>query len=144
MRARVFPRYFEFSQTFSSVPITYGNTGRNCFLFLNSRWRVRWYIIGRTFPCFPYSYRNTAFSQSKLAFWKYYIYTLRYFKHIRTVYKTTEIRLQTYSMSLQNCLFKMPQKHLPTCFGRWSGRIASGRRKRSCKHTQKRDVTCSS
>ena len=31
---RVFLRNFEFSQTSTSVSITYGNTGKNCFLFL--------------------------------------------------------------------------------------------------------------
>ena len=37
-----------------------------------SRWRMWWRIMAWTFPCFPYSYRNTAFSQSKLAFSKCY------------------------------------------------------------------------
>ena len=42
-----------------------------------SRWRMRWRIMAWTFPCFLYSYRNTAFSQSKLTFSKCYfiIYT---------------------------------------------------------------------
>ena len=33
---------------------------------------MRWRIMAWTFPCFPYSYRNTAFSQSKLTFSKCY------------------------------------------------------------------------
>ena len=37
-----------------------------------SRWRMRWRIMAWTFPCFPYSYRNTAFSQSILTFSKCY------------------------------------------------------------------------
>ena len=83
--------HFEFSQTFTSVSITYGNTEKNVFYFfykitrrklrrgnsflyqsVNSPYRSRWRIMGWTFPCFPYSYRNTAFSQSKLAFSKCY------------------------------------------------------------------------
>ena len=94
---RVFPRYFEFSQTFTSVSITYGNTEKNVFYFFYkitrrklkrgnsllyqsvnspycSRWRrMRWRIMAWTFSCFPYSYsRNAAFSQSKLTFSKCY------------------------------------------------------------------------
>ena len=92
---RVFPRYFEFSQTFTSVSITYGSTLKKVFYFVykitrrklkrgnsllyqsvnspyHSRWRMRWRIMAWTFPCFPYSYRNTAFSQSILAFSKCY------------------------------------------------------------------------
>ena len=37
-----------------------------------SWWRMRWRIMAWTFPCFPYSYRNTVFNQSKLTFSKCY------------------------------------------------------------------------
>ena len=33
-----------------------------------ARWRMRWRTMAWIFPCIPYSYRNTAFSQSKLHF----------------------------------------------------------------------------
>ena len=39
---------------------------------VNSPYRSRWRIMAWTFPCFPYSYRNTAFNQSKLTFSKCY------------------------------------------------------------------------
>ena len=87
---QVFPRNFEFSQTCTSVSITYGNTGKDVFYFfykitrvesLNypycSWWRMWWRIMAWTFPCFPYRYRNTAFSQSKLTFSKcYFIFVI--------------------------------------------------------------------
>ena len=92
---RVFPRNFEFSRTSTSVSITYGITGKTVFYFFHkitrrklkrgnsllyrsvnclyrSRSRMRWRIMSWTFPCFPYSYRNTAFNQSKLTFSKCY------------------------------------------------------------------------
>ena len=95
IEVRVFPScYFEFSQASTSVliSITYGNT-ENCFYFfykitrrklkrgnsllyqsVNSQycswWRMRWRIMAWTVPSFPYSYRNTAFNQSKLLFSK--------------------------------------------------------------------------
>ena len=81
---RVFSRYFEFSQTFTSVSITYGITGKNVFYFfykitrrklkrwnsllyqsVNSPYCLWWRIMAWTFPCFP-----------KLTFWKYYFYVL--------------------------------------------------------------------
>ena len=40
------------------------------FLGSYSRWRIRW---RESFHVFTYSYRNTAFSQSKLTFSKYYV-----------------------------------------------------------------------
>ena len=89
----VFTRNFEFSQTSTSVSIMYGNMGIFFFYFfykitrrklkrrnslryrsVNSPyclwWCMPWRIIAWTFPCFPCSYRNTAFSQSKLTFSK--------------------------------------------------------------------------
>ena len=96
---RMFPRNFDFFQTSTSVSITYGNTGGGergkCFCFsykitrrrlkrgnsllyrsVNSPycswWRMRWRIMAWTFLCFTYSYRNTAFNQSKLTFSKCY------------------------------------------------------------------------
>ena len=91
----MFPRYFEFSQTSTSVSITYGNTVKNVFYFFYkitrrkvkrgnrllyqsvdspycSWWRIRWRESFHA--CFPNSTRNTAFSQSKLTFSKYYIF----------------------------------------------------------------------
>ena len=82
---QVFPRYCEFSQISTSVSITYGNSGKSVFYFFYrvtrrklkcgnkllyqsvnspycSWWRMRWRIMAWTFPCFPHSYRNTAFS----------------------------------------------------------------------------------
>ena len=82
-----------FLQTFTSVSITYRNMRKNVLYFsykitrrkLKRRnrllyrrvnycswWRMRWRIMARLFPCFPYSYRNTAFNQSKLTFSKWY------------------------------------------------------------------------
>ena len=98
---QVFPRYFEFSQTFTSVSITYGNMGNVFYFFYkitrgklkrgnnllyqsaNSPYRSRWRIMAWTFPCFPYSYRNTAFNQSKLAF--YFLIQISHYVYSRLV-----------------------------------------------------------
>ena len=56
-----------------------------------SRWRMRWRIMARIFPCFPYSYRNTGVLAklwfSKCYFSKEYIFhgnTSHAHKHIFT------------------------------------------------------------
>ena len=97
-----------FSQTSTSVSITYGNTGKNVFDFFYkitrrklkrgssllyqsvnspycSWWRMRWRIMAWTFPCFPYSYRNTAFNQSKLTFSKCY-FIIQFSKNVLVYY----------------------------------------------------------
>ena len=84
---RVFPRYFVFSHKClyniwehweNVLYFFYEITRRNSLLYQSvnsphcSRWRMRWRIMGWTFPCFPHSYRNMAFNQSKLKFSKCY------------------------------------------------------------------------
>ena len=80
---RVFPRYFVFSHKClyniwehweNVLYFFYEITRRNSLLYqsVNSPHCSRWRIMAWTFPCFPYSYNNTAFSQSKLTFSKYY------------------------------------------------------------------------
>ena len=112
IEVRVFPScYFEFSQASTSVliSITYGNT-ENCFYFfykitrrklkrgnsllyqsVNSQycswWRMRWRIMAWTVPSFPYSYRNTAFSQSKLSFSKCYFINNKSMPHTFNISK---------------------------------------------------------
>ena len=106
----VFPRNFEFSQTSTSVSITYGNMGKNVFYFfykitrrklkrgdsllywsVNSPyclwWRMRWHIMVWTFPCFPYSFRNTAFNQSKLTFSKCYFINIIITARVENLFK---------------------------------------------------------
>ena len=75
-RASQFSRHFEFSQTSTSVSITMQNNlqkAKTCSL-LKRKFSILFMMAfnGVMFPCFPYSYRNTAFSQSKFAFSKCY------------------------------------------------------------------------
>ena len=41
----LFPRYFEFSQTLTSVPVTYGSTEKNVFYFFYKITRIENYNV---------------------------------------------------------------------------------------------------
>ena len=100
------PRNFEFSQTCMSFLYRMGTRGKNVLYFvykitrtkllkrgnrpslskrkfsiLSSWWRMRWRIMAWTFLCFPYSYRNMAFNQSRPTFWKCY-FIIPYIKRL--------------------------------------------------------------
>ena len=78
-----------------------------------SWWRMRWRIMAWTFPCFPYSYRNTAFNQSKVAFSKCY-FIINYANNIRKMRILLNIVTLKYNhFYLLNISFFFSQEILP-------------------------------